>query len=300
MNPGQWLYSSRMTKGPPANRVELRHVEALHAIAAAGSITAAAARLFISQPALSRTLSQLESILGVVLVDRNTHSLELTPVGRTFIEHTAGLSAMLTAAIDAARASERAVRVAYPWATNQVVAELLSCWEARVPTVRIELHYDENARDRLLAGQADLALVRAETSSSLRTVTLGHDARWAALPHRHRLTKRRSLVLADLRNDTIVVSTHGTTRLTMWPSEVRPERSVMTDSTDAWLLAIARGQGVGVTVTSIANSRPHPQIVYLPITDAEPVPLQLARRANASNPVLAQLQRHATSIRRPT
>ena len=62
--------------------VELRHLRALVTIAAEGTVTAAAVRLRITQPALSRTLHQLEQRVGAVLVDRSTRHLALTPTGR--------------------------------------------------------------------------------------------------------------------------------------------------------------------------------------------------------------------------
>ena len=67
--------------------VELRHLRAVAAIGDLGSITAAAVTLHVAQPALSRTLSQLENRLGTRLVDRTTRRLELTAAGRVLWEH---------------------------------------------------------------------------------------------------------------------------------------------------------------------------------------------------------------------
>ncbi|HEY4608597.1 MAG TPA: LysR family transcriptional regulator, partial [Ilumatobacteraceae bacterium] len=65
--------------------VELRHLRCFLAIADEQNITRAAQKLHISQPALSRTLAQLERIVGVLLVDRSTHHLTLTDAGTTFV-----------------------------------------------------------------------------------------------------------------------------------------------------------------------------------------------------------------------
>jgi DNA-binding transcriptional LysR family regulator len=61
--------------------VELRHLRALAAIGDQGTITGAAAVLHISQPALSRTLEQLESRVGVRLVQRTTPPQAQTQAG---------------------------------------------------------------------------------------------------------------------------------------------------------------------------------------------------------------------------
>ena len=66
--------------------VELRHLRALTAIGEEGTITGAAAVLHISQPALSRTLEQLESRVGVRLVERTTRTLSLTDAGQQLYE----------------------------------------------------------------------------------------------------------------------------------------------------------------------------------------------------------------------
>ncbi|BEL04106.1 hypothetical protein Q0Z83_022970 [Actinoplanes sichuanensis] len=66
--------------------MELRHLRALAAIGDEGTISAAAAVLRISQPALSRTLDQLERRIGTTLVERTTRRLALTDAGRRLHE----------------------------------------------------------------------------------------------------------------------------------------------------------------------------------------------------------------------
>jgi DNA-binding transcriptional LysR family regulator len=62
--------------------LNLRHLEALIAIARAGNFTRAAQALHISQPSLTVQIRQLEEALGVRLLDRNTRSVRLTQIGR--------------------------------------------------------------------------------------------------------------------------------------------------------------------------------------------------------------------------
>ncbi|MFE1500295.1 LysR family transcriptional regulator, partial [Streptomyces albidoflavus] len=64
--------------------IELRHLRCFLAIAEETSLTRAAARLHLTQPAVSRTLATLERHLGARLVDRSTHHLALTAEGRAF------------------------------------------------------------------------------------------------------------------------------------------------------------------------------------------------------------------------
>jgi len=89
-------------------------MDQLHAIAAfikiveAGSITAAAEALDVSQPAMVRTLAALERDLGVRLLNRTTRRMSLTDEGRDYYER----SRQIIAAVEEARQSLRARRAA--------------------------------------------------------------------------------------------------------------------------------------------------------------------------------------------
>ena len=55
--------------------LELRHLETLLALAECGSLSKAAARLFLTQSALSHQLKALESYYGAALVERDRKSV---------------------------------------------------------------------------------------------------------------------------------------------------------------------------------------------------------------------------------
>ena len=69
-------------------RLKLRHLRLIDAIADAQSISAAAARLHITQPAVSKALREAEEILGIRLFERGPNGLTLTPYGRTVVAHS--------------------------------------------------------------------------------------------------------------------------------------------------------------------------------------------------------------------
>ena len=62
--------------------VELRHLQAFVAAARHASFTHAAKTVHVSQPTFTVQIRQLETALGVRLLDRNTRSVRLTPIGR--------------------------------------------------------------------------------------------------------------------------------------------------------------------------------------------------------------------------
>ena len=70
---------------PPA--VELRSIQYFVQVADEGSITRAADKLGVAQPALTRHLKRLEAELGTQLLMRLPRGVRLTTSGREFLEH---------------------------------------------------------------------------------------------------------------------------------------------------------------------------------------------------------------------
>jgi len=69
--------------------MNLNHLRVFHAVATAGSVTAAGRVLDVSQPSVSKQLLELEEALGVQLVDRLPRGIRLTAAGRALLEHAA-------------------------------------------------------------------------------------------------------------------------------------------------------------------------------------------------------------------
>lgn len=65
-------------------RIKIRHLQALLEIVRQGSLKGAAERLYVTQPAISRTLAELEDITGATLLQRSRGGISLTPQGEYF------------------------------------------------------------------------------------------------------------------------------------------------------------------------------------------------------------------------
>jgi DNA-binding transcriptional ArsR family regulator len=75
---------------PPApDAIELRHLRAFVAVAEELNFSRAAERLYLTQPALSRQIRALERLLGVDLLRRSTHQVELTLGGEALLNRAA-------------------------------------------------------------------------------------------------------------------------------------------------------------------------------------------------------------------
>jgi DNA-binding transcriptional LysR family regulator len=71
--------------------MEVDDIRAFVAVADAGSVSAAARELFLTQPAVSRRLQRLESAMGASLVDRRRRPFALTPAGQAALERCRGV-----------------------------------------------------------------------------------------------------------------------------------------------------------------------------------------------------------------
>ena len=68
-------------------RLKLRDLQMLQALAEAGSMAAAAEQLALSQPAISKAMSEMEYGLGAQLLDRSSRGVVLTESGRVLLQH---------------------------------------------------------------------------------------------------------------------------------------------------------------------------------------------------------------------
>jgi DNA-binding transcriptional LysR family regulator len=272
--------------------VELRHLRVFLAIAEEGTITAAAARLHLTQPAVSRTLRQLETHLGVSLIDRSTHHLAMTPAGRTFRSRAAAAVAAVDDLLNPAGAGTWPLRLGHSWsALGRHTTTLLRRWREERPETPLELMRIDDATAGLGQGRVDVAILRQPIDlPGVRTEALLTEPRMAALPADSPLAQRTRLTLADLADRTIAVNpSTGTTTLALWPAAATPVATVEVANTDDWLAAIAAGQAAGVTTSATAAMYPHPFVAYLPLTDAAPVAVHLAWREPPSHPAVAGL-----------
>ncbi|MEV4432341.1 LysR family transcriptional regulator [Streptomyces sp. NPDC049585] len=284
--------------------MELRHLRAFLAIADEGTITRAAARLHTGQPALSRTLRQLEDHLGVRLIDRSTHHLELTAAGRAFRERAAAALAAVDAALDPRALPVLPLRLGHPWAAfGEHTVPLLRRWDAEHPDVPLQLRRIDDRTAGLTRGAVDVALLRGEvTAPGLVTELLLEEERVAVVPAGSEPAGHETLTLADLAAWPIALNTvAGTTTLDLWPAGARPTRTIEVANTDEWLTAIAAGRAVGISTAATPRLHDHPTIAYRPLADAPAVPLFLAWRAGVpvhpAIPALVRLVREMVAAR---
>ena len=192
--------------------VDLRHLRAFAAIVDAGGFARAATRLNLSQPALSRQISALETDLGVPLFDRVGRRAQLTSEGEDLLRRSRRLLSDAESLGERARALKGGhtglLRVgATPQAMETLLAAFLARYRRRHPGVEVHLVEDGGVRlpERLEHGDVHLTLMGAG-DARFRWRLLGPIYVLAVLPKSHRWGRRATLEVEELADAPLLLT----------------------------------------------------------------------------------------------
>lgn len=192
--------------------MDLRQLRAFVAIVDTGGFARAAARVNLSQPALSRQIHALEVDLGVRLFDRIGRRVHLTSEGEDLLRRSRRLLADAESLGERARALKGGrtgvLRVgAAPQAIETVLAGFLPRYRRRHPGIEVHLVEDGGARlpERLDRGDVGLALIPAG-DARFRWRPLAPLYVLAVLPRTHRLSRHTALEIGDLVDEPLLLT----------------------------------------------------------------------------------------------
>jgi LysR family pca operon transcriptional activator len=148
-------------------RIKIRHLQAFTEIVRQESLKRAAERLFLTQPAISRTLTELEEIVGAELLIRGRGGVALTPQGEFFHGYaTSCLSALeqgLAGIEEAGRQGAMQLRVgALPSVAARLMPEVVAELARMTPEMRLTISDGTigHLTNLLHGGQLDLVIGR--------------------------------------------------------------------------------------------------------------------------------------------
>ena len=192
--------------------MELRHLRYFVAVAEAGSLTVAAEKkLHTAQPSLSRQIRDLEYEVGVQLMSRSVHGIELTAAGRAFLDHARLALTQAEAAAEAARRAAQPIKrtFAMGFLTGQeanwlpramdILRDELSNIEIRVST-----DHSTTLADDLQRGKLDIAFLRPEQRPDLEYKLVVREPLVVFLPSDHPLAGRKAVDPHDLADQTFI------------------------------------------------------------------------------------------------
>lgn len=268
--------------------MELRLLRSFLAAAGDGNISKAAARLNVTQPALSRQIKSLEDELGVALLERSAHSFSLTPAGELLQREGATLlerADLLTRRVRAA-AQAQVVRVGYsPSLTAGILAPAVAAFTQLHPRARVDLSDLSSLEmvEGLQKGTLDV-IVTVPPNRDLPDIawtTVQQQAWCVAVPRQHPLAKRQTLTPADLDNERLVVYNQREypdywEGLSAWfkSQGINARIASECDGVTSLISAVEAGLGLAVVVERIACLVPE-RIVLKPV-EPQPPPVCIA------------------------
>ena len=299
-----------MLAGYDPRPMEFHQLRYFVAAAELGSITAAAKREHVTQPALSRQVALLETQLGVQLFSREKQRIQLTEAGRFFLPRARQILCDAATTEQQLRESfgraKRTLRLGFlsPF-LDDLVAPVVRELKKRQRSLQVAL-FDLPPRaqlDRLAAGELDAALVAnldPQHRQRFALRPLSKHRFGAALPESHRLAGRTSLSLGELRTDDFVslsdVAFPGRReflRGACAAAGFEPRIVHEVDSVALMLGAVAAGDGVAV-VPRHSEKIPHGGCVL--VTLQAPVPVVELMLATARGEPTAELSALAAAL----
>lgn len=202
-----------------SSHIRMRHIRCFLAVARCGSVTAAAEQINTSQPALSRSLAELETIVGQPLFVRTGRGLSLTANGAHFQRHLETAVNQIEAGTQIFSGSFAHPKVAIgmlPNVARTLASDATGAFKAYAPDVDVELLWDTAAGlvSKLHQGRIDFILGRLLSLDLMPGLSFEHlyteDIVFLCCSQHRFASRPDDITLADLEHELIVVPARGT------------------------------------------------------------------------------------------
>ena len=196
-----------------SNQLELRHIRYFLALAEELHFHRAAEKLYLSQPALSRQIKQMEEYLGLTLFDRHNRKVVLTEAGKylklEYADLLKRLSASSTHALLLHKGLKGRIKLGYVGSAMQnVIPNFLLQVRESIPEIQFELSVMDNPQqiDALLSHDLDLGFVRVEqVPPGINSKPVFEDSFSLVLPKDHSLDENTFRDLNQVRDEGFIL-----------------------------------------------------------------------------------------------
>ncbi|MBW4720625.1 LysR family transcriptional regulator [Saccharothrix obliqua] len=277
--------------------VDTRVLRYFVAVAEQLSFTRAAERLFVSQPALSRQIRQLEADLRTALFARTSREVRLTAAGEALLPMARGLIADWQAAQREVRGAVavKVLRIGFEaTGAGPLTTRARTAFAAAHPDVAVEpKRFDWGGEVAALRdGVVDTAFIwlPADTSG-LHAEVVAIEPRYVGLAVSHPLVARESVGILDLRDEPLMWTRKAPRPWVDWwavnprPDGSEPVWGPENDNVEEMLEHVAAGAAVCIGPESMACYYARPDLAWRPIVDIPPLRIALARPVDGANPL---------------
>lgn len=201
------------------SRVKFRHLQTFVEVARQKSVMKAAELLHVSQPAVTKTIRELEDALGVAVVERDGRGIKLTRYGEVFLRHAGAALTALRQGFDSV-SQERfgdapPIRVgALPTVSTRIMPRAMELFLNEETWSRIKIVTGENAvlLEQLRVGDLDLVVGRLASPDKMSGFSFEHlysEQVVFAVRAGHPLLAAAESPFANLGRYTLIMPTRG-------------------------------------------------------------------------------------------
>ena len=234
----------------------IRQLRALSAVHSAGSITSAASRLNLTQPAVTLQLRNLQTLAGLPLIQRTGDGMSLTDAGSHVLAlveriESALLDCEQSLDMIAGRTGGR-VSIGAVSTAKYFVPFAIAAFSQRFPKVDVTLKIGnrEDIRNALRGYELDIAVMgQPPPDLDVEMRLLGKHPHIIVAAADHHLAKRRSVAVSDLAGETFITRERGSgTRMLMeqffQKNDLTPKIGMEMDSNETIKQAVMAGLGI--------------------------------------------------------
>jgi LysR family transcriptional regulator, benzoate and cis,cis-muconate-responsive activator of ben and cat genes len=296
--------SRRLVATIQAAVIEFQHLVYFVAVAEEGSIRAAAHRLHLTQPPLSRHMRALEKRLGVQLFTRTPRGVLLTPAGEVLLVEARDTLSRLGYSLERVQRAAlgvRRIRFGYAGTAGaDLIPGVIAALARQTPAIDVELA--ELPVEKSLAAfsrlACDAAFVRriAGNAGDIECETLREERTVMVTPVTHRRAQARAVGLEAFAGEDLIVTRGGRDMILDVNERFDLGIRSVTEapSIPAVLGLVASGRGIGwmAETTPVLH---HHDVVSIPV-DGYTTPLALAWSPALSETVRAVIRRAAAAL----
>lgn len=245
--------------------MELKQLEVFRAVMDCGSASAAAKLLRMSQPAVSRQLSQMERELGIELFIRGSGKLRPTPDAEALYDEAAFAFASIERVLNVARRMKGrdsgVLRMAAPFSFGEaLIPRTVAALAGQHKNLRFDLELAgyEAIATMVAQRRVDVAVLKLPVSNpGVATLPLSECGTVCVLPSAHRLARSRRVTIEALSREPLVLLG----RDTLWRSDLHAQLRQAPRAAQVWVEThsassacsfVAEGLGVSVLPALLA------------------------------------------------